>query len=69
MKMAGSAGGLARRMFKIKLQNGEVVGFIMRDEYFLREKLEGGRKSIQEEIGELLPRDFKFLFKGTPLSK
>ena len=67
--MTGSVEGLARRRFKIKLQNGELVGFIMRDAHFLREKLEGVRKSIQEEIGELLPRDFKLLLKGTPLSK
>ena len=53
--------------FKIKI-DGKLVGFVKRDEEFQDSSLEYLRSQIEDEIGELLPTEFKFVMKGIPVS-
>ena len=52
---------------KSKDTSGEMAGFLRRNCYFLQETLEVVHPSLREEIGELLPQHFKFLYDGVPV--
>ena len=49
--------------YKVKI-DGKLVGF----EEFQDSSLEYLRSQIEDEIGELLPTEFKFVMKGIPVS-
>ena len=53
--------------YKVKI-DGKLVGFVKRDEEFQDSSLEYLRSQIEDEIGELLPNEFKFVMKGIPVS-
>lgn len=53
--------------YKVKI-DGKLVGFVKRDEEFQDFSLEYLRSQIEDEIGELLPTEFKFVMKGIPVS-
>ena len=53
--------------YKVKV-DGKLVGFVKRNEEFQDSSLEYLRSQIEDEIGELLPTEFKFFMKGIPVS-
>ena len=53
--------------YKVKI-DGKLVGFVKRDEGSQDSSLEYLRSQIEDEIGELLPTEFKFVMKGIPVS-
>ena len=60
---------MAKILIKIKIEgNSNALAFVERTQPYLSKTLKEIRQDIVSEVGELLPRNFKFVRTGIPVN-